>query len=59
MKRLLIIVLLLAACSTPPPPAPAPSPQAEVHGVEKAIGTVRVTEKMVIERDAGTTDGQA
>ncbi len=43
MKRLLVIVLLLAACSTPPPPAPSPSPQAEVPGVEKAIGTVRVT----------------
>jgi TonB family protein len=43
VKRLLAIVLLLAACSTPTPPAPAPSPQAEVPGVEKAIGTVRVT----------------
>ena len=43
MKRLVVIVVLLAACSTPPPPAPAPSPQAEVPGVEKAIGTVRVT----------------
>jgi TonB family protein len=43
VKRLLVIVLLLAACSTPPPPAPSPSPQAEVPGVEKAIGTIRVT----------------
>jgi TonB family protein len=43
VKRLLFIVLLLAACSTPPPPAASPSPQAEVPGVEKAIGTVRVT----------------
>lgn len=43
MKRLVVIVFLLTACSTSPPPAPAPSPQAEVPGVEKAIGTVRVT----------------
>ena len=43
MKRFLAIVCLLAACSTPPPPAPSPSPEPETPGVEKAIGTVRVT----------------
>jgi uncharacterized protein YgiM (DUF1202 family) len=49
MKKLLAAVVIFAACATPaPPPAqPAPAPQPQPQAGQAAIGTVRVSAKVL------------
>lgn len=60
MKRFLFVLVVLAACATPapPPPEPAPSPQPSSPKQEAAIGTVRVSARVLNVRKEPSLSGE-